>query len=424
MKQRMAPVVAMAAAGALTLAACSGGSSDDGQDMTIELWTAWTEGATTQVEGSAQIEQFEADTGYTVNQTNFTYDQLREKLIASAAGDNLPDAIWGLPEYVGEFNKLGILADLSDAWDSWEDKDLVSDSVKDAMTIDGAIIGFPYETTARAYLVHDSLLADASVEVPTTWQDVLEIGSSVEDATGSSAFGVAGAGVRAPQELLVYLAQYDLAIAQEQDGGGFRNTWQDNPDELAKATAVFEFYAALMSSGAANANSPTYGWEETDENFATALTATYVTGNWMAERESTNPDTMEDVSIHPIPYPADGQPATYIEAKPLMVMAGSDQLQGATELAMAFASQEWQQAAFADRSALSSVSTDSKWSQDFKVLLDTGITYPPVTLGTITQSMIDSLAMVLQEGQSAEETAIWLSDEINAALEDSGELAG
>lgn len=441
MNKRM-PVIAAMAAIPLILTACSSGggstnesasgsssASEEGSDAeggsggTIELWTSWTEGATTAEASLEMIAAFEEETGFTVNQTNFTYDMLREKIIASAAGGNLPDVIWGLPEYVGEFNKLGILADLTDAWDSWEDKDLVSDSVKGAMTIDGKVIGFPYETTTRAYLVHDDLMAEAGAEVPETWDDVLALGTSVQDATGSSAFGVAGTGVRAPQELLVYLAQQGLSIAEEQDGGGFLNTWLDDDADLAKAAATFDFYADLMSSGAASSSSPTYGWEETDENFATQLTATYVTGNWMSERESTNPDTMGDVSIHPIPYPADGVPATYLESKPMMVMATSEVLDGATQLAQAFAGTEWQQAAFADRSALSTVSTDSKWSQDFHALIDTGVTYPPVVLGSITQAMIDSLAMVLQEGKSGEEAATWLAGEINASLEESGDAA-
>lgn len=406
----------------LVLAGCSSGSGG-GDGKTIELWTSWTEGADTSVASLELIEKFEDETGYTVNQTNFTYDMLHEKLIASAGGGNLPDVVWGLPEYVGEFSKLGILADLTDAWDAWEDKDLVSDAVKQSMTAGGKVVGFPYETTARAYLVHDDLFAEAGVDVPETWDDVLAIGTTIQDATGASAYGVTGTGVREPQELLVYLAQYDVPIAVEQADGLYRNTWNDEPDTLAKAANAFQFYEDLLSSGAANPNSATYGWEETDENFATGLTASFVTGNWLAERESTNADTMGDISVHPIPYPADGHPATYIEAKPMFVMANSDALEGATELARAFASEEWQQAAFTDRSALSSVSTDSKWSKDFSALLDTGVTYPPISLGSVTQNMIDALAMVLQEGKSPEEAASWLGDAINDSLEQSGDLS-
>jgi multiple sugar transport system substrate-binding protein len=417
--------LALAAAVGVVVLAVSGCSASSGGDpKTIELWTSWSEGEATAKALDPLIQEWADDNGYTVNQTNFTYDQIHEKLIASAAGGNLPDVVWGLPEYVGEFSKLGILADVSDAWADWDDAGDVSDAVKNAMTVDGQVVGFPYETTARAYLVHDDLLAKAGVDVPETWDDVLAVGSKVQDATDSSFYGLTGAGVREPQELLVYLAQQGLTIAEEQDGGGFANTWNDNPDELAKAAKVFQFYEDLLGSGAVNENSATYGWEDTDENFATGLTASFVTGNWLAEREGTNPDTMGDVSVHPIPYPEDGQPATYLESKPIFTMAGSDSLEASTELAEQFASKEWQEAAFADRSSLSTVTTDSKWSKDFAALVDTGVTYPPISLGEVTQDMIDSVAMVLQEGDSPEDAAAWLSDSINDALETSGDAAG
>ena len=417
--------LALAAAVSVVVLAASGCSASSGGDpKTIELWTSWSEGEATAKTLDPLIQEWADEKGYTVNQTNFTYDQIHEKLIASAAGGNLPDVVWGLPEYVGEFSKLGILADVSDAWESWDDAGDVSDAVKNAMTVDGQVVGFPYETTARAYLVHDDLLEQANVEVPTTWDEVLAVGSKVQDATDSSFYGLTGAGVREPQELLVYLAQQGLVIAEEQDGGGYANTWNDNPDELAKAAKVFQFYSDLMESGAVNENSATYGWEDTDENFATGLTASFVTGNWLAEREGTNPDTMGDVSVHPIPYPEDGEPATYIESKPIFTMAGSDSLEASTELAQQFASTEWQEAAFADRSSLSTVSTDSKWSKDFAALLDSGVTYPPISLGEVTQDMIDAVAKVLQEGETPEEAAAWLSDAINEALETSGDAAG
>lgn len=418
MKKHLAFAASLSLA-ALALTGCSGSSGGDAN--TIELWTSWSEGEATSKALKPLIEKWADENGYVVNQSNFTYDQIHEKLIASAAGGNLPDVVWGLPEYVGEFSKLGILADLSSAWDSWDDGANVSDAVKSAMTVGDQVVGFPYEATARGYLVHDDLLDGA---VPTTWDEVLAEGAAGQGPDGNWFYGLTGTGVRAPQELVVYLAQQGLSIAEPNSDGSYSNTWNDDPAQLKKAAAVFQYYKDLVASGAASPNSPTYGWEETDDNFANALSTTFVTGNWMAERENTTPDTMGDVSIHPIPYPADGEPATYIESKPVFVMANSDSLEASTELAAQFASEEWQSAAFADRSALSTVTTDSKWSKDFTALLEHGVTYPPVSLGEVTQNMIDAIAMVLQDDSSPEDAAAWLSDAVNTSLENSGDAAG
>ena len=72
-------------------------SAKDG-GKTIELWTCWTEGADTEKASQEMIQKWEEETGNTVNQTNFTYDMLHEKILTAAAGGNVPDLIWGLPE--------------------------------------------------------------------------------------------------------------------------------------------------------------------------------------------------------------------------------------------------------------------------------------------------------------------------------------
>lgn len=392
------------------------------EGVTLEYWTCMTEGADTQKAMEEMVAAWEEATGNTVNMTNFTYDMLHEKILTAAAGGNVPDVIWGLPEYVGEFYNMGIVADLTSYYETWEEKDALSEAVIDAMTINGQIIGVPYEMTVRAYLVHTEDLEAAGIETPATWEDLLAQ-TDYYEKNGKYLTELACTGVRSPQELLVYLAQYGLEICSEQEDGKFRNTWAEDEEQLAKATKVFQFYKDLADTGIIDPSSINWGWEETDENFATGIVSTYVTGNWLAERESSNPDTMDDVAIAAIPYPSDGQQATYMECKPLFVMAGSENQDAAFELAAMIGGYECQAAAFADRSPRSDVSTDSKWSKDFSALSDTGIVFPPVTLGGINQAMIDSIAKVLQEGKTPEEAALWLCDAVNASLAENGELS-
>lgn len=392
------------------------------EGATLEYWTCMTEGADTQKAMLAKVEEWAAATGNTVNVTNFTYDMLHEKILTAAAGGNVPDVIWGLPEYVGEFYNMGIIADLTTYYETWEDKAALSDAVIDAMTINGQIVGVPYEMTVRAHLVHAEDIEAAGIEMPVTWEDLLAQTDYFEK-NGKYLTELACTGVRSPQELLVYLAQYGLEICSAQEDGKFKNTWADDADQLAKATKVFQFYRDLVDNGIVDPSSINWGWEETDENFATGIVSTYVTGNWLAERESSNPDTMDDVVVTAIPYPSDGQPATYMECKPLFIMEDSENKDAAFELAAMVAGKDLQTAAFADRSPRSDVSTDSKWSKDFSALSDAGIVFPPVTLGGINQAMIDSIAKVLQEGKTAEEAALWLCEAVNASLAENGELS-
>lgn len=413
-----------------SLTACGGGTKSDSNQSdssekggkTIELWTCWTEGADTQDGSLEQIEKWEKETGNKVNHTNFTYDMLHEKILTAAAGGNVPDLIWGLPEYVGEFYNMGIIEDLTERYESWADKDALSESVINAMTIDKKLVGVPYEMTVRAYLIHTDDFTEAGVEAPKTWEDTLAL-TDFKEKTGKYPTELACTGVRSAQELIVYLAQYGLEIATAQEDGKYKNTWNENKDELEKATKVFQYYQDLIDKGIVDPSAKNWGWEETDENFATGLAASYVSGNWLQERESSNPDTMGDITVSAIPYPSDGKQATYMECKPLFIMADAKNKEEAFDLATAVCSKEWQEAAFADRSPRSDVSTDTKWSKDFQALADTGVTFPPVTLSGVTQAMQDAIAKVLQEGKSAEEAASWLSDAVNSSLSDSGELS-
>ena len=97
----------------------------------------------------------------------------------------------------------------TDRFNEWEDKDVLSEAVVNTMTIDGKIVGIPYEMTVRAYLTHADDLAATGVETPETWEDLLAQ-TDYYDNNGKYLTEIAATGVRSAQELIVYLAQYDL----------------------------------------------------------------------------------------------------------------------------------------------------------------------------------------------------------------------
>ena len=63
---------------------------------------------------------------------------------------------------------------------------------------------------------------------------------------------------------------------------------------------------------------------------------------------------------------------------------------------------------YSSASPRSDVTVPGKWTEDFQALSDNGVAFPPVTLGSISQAMIDSIAKVLQEGMTPQAAAEWL----------------
>lgn len=411
---------------ALSLAACGSSANDGGStsadgSVTLEVWSSNL--SDSQRESVKElVAQYEAETGNKVNYTEFSYDMLHDKILSAAAGGNTPDVAWGLPEWIGEFHNMGILEDLSDRYANWEDASVLSDAVMKGMSIGDEIIGVPYEMTVRAYLCHENIMNEGGAEVPATWDDVLAM-TDFEEKTGTYPYALACTGVRAPQEMIVYLAQKGLEICSLQDDGKYKNTWKDNPDQLESAAEVFQFYKDCIDSGVVDPNSKSFGYEETDDNFVNGFSASYVTGNWLQEKEDANPEVMSDVTVEPIPVPEGGTSATYMELKPLFLFNTSKNNDAAFDFATYVCGKEWQQAVYSSASPRSDVTVPGKWTEDFQALADNGVAFPPVTLGSISQAMIDSIAKVLQEGMEPKAAAEWLSDAVNSSLEDSGELS-
>lgn len=118
-----------------------------------------------------------------------------------------------------------------------------------------------------------------------------------------------------------------------------------------------------------------------------------------------------------------GTPATYMELKPLFLFNTSKNNDAAFDFATYVCGKEWQQGVYSSASPRSDVTVPGKWTEDFQALSDNGVAFPPVTLGSISQAMIDSIAKVLQEGMTPQAAAEWLADAVNTSLKESGELS-
>ena len=250
-----AAVIAQTFTGTMTVMA-----EDEGSVQSLEVWYDGSEAVNDAM--VSFFENYESVSGIKLTYTRMDLDSIHDKVIAAAAAGNTPDLVFGLPEWISEFNAMGITTDLNSYVESWEDKDQFYENVMETMMVDGKYVALPWSSAVRALLVHDSMNETAGAEVPATWEDVLSL-DGYREATGAYPYGLTCTTARAPQELLVYLAQYGLEICSPSENGGYRNTWQENEDELDKATKVFQFYKDLVAKGLVDPSSPTYGWEET-----------------------------------------------------------------------------------------------------------------------------------------------------------------
>ena len=353
---------------------------------------------------------------------NITYDALHDKLLTALAGGDAPDLSWGLPEWLGELSRMGALRDMTEEAKRWPDEKAIYPNVIDALTIDGHLLAMPHYLGIRALLVHEDMLKAAGVAAPPkTWDELIADAQAIKQKTGKFGFGIAGTGVRSPQELIMYLAQNGLSLAERQGDGKYKNTWADDKAKLAKATEVFAFYKALIDKGVINPDGASWGWEEEDTNFSLGQYAMVIDGAWMESREKQNPEPMKDVKISAPPYKE--KPATFFEINPFYVYKAGKHPKETWDFVTFMNGKEFQEAVHPSNSPRSDVTTDSKWGQGFTALAPTGVVFPPVPLGAVTRDMIESLGRTLLKNEEPEAVAKWLAASINKDLKQSGELS-
>lgn len=410
-----------AAALLLAVAGCLTSLAAQAAPVTLNFWAAWDPTKSDGIEGARQIKLFEqSHPDIKVKTQIIAFDALHDKLVTSVVGGDAPDISWGLVEWLGELNRMRALPDLTKQMDQSSVKSALYPNALAALTINGKLRAVPNYIGLRALLVHKDMLKKAGIAAPPkTWNELLADGPKIKAATGKRAFGIAGTGVRAPQELVMFLAQNGVKIAESTKDGKYRNMWGSNPAELKKAAAVFAFYQKLQATGAIDPAASGWGYEQEDSEFAQGRYAMVIDGSWMSERVAQNPQAMADVGIYPPPY--NTTPATFFEVNPFYIFKGKHE-KAAWEFAQFMLGTQYQSAVDEDRSPRQDVKGQGIWGQNFTSLTPIGIVFPPVPLGSITQSMEEAVGRVLLRHEKPEAVATWLGRAVNKALRHAGEL--
>lgn len=191
---RRAPAgIAVAAATALALTACSGGGGssasfadelDPEEEVTLSLaWWGDDDRAAKYEEAVALFEEQYPTIDVETNWNSF--DDYWPARNTEAASGSLPDVIQMDLSYLRQYGGTGQLADLSDAFDVNLDVSGFDEQLLTAGAIDGAQYGIPTSTNTLALFYNADVLAEVGVEPPAdgyTWDDYAAFVEEVSDA--------------------------------------------------------------------------------------------------------------------------------------------------------------------------------------------------------------------------------------------------
>ncbi|MFE5340049.1 ABC transporter substrate-binding protein [Isoptericola sp. NPDC056578] len=194
-RRRGVALVALTAAGALALTACSGDSGalpsdeDGGGDGNVEIRFAWW-GSDDRHKTTQQIIDLfeEKNPGITVVPDYTDWDGYWDKLATATAGGDTPDVITQEERYLSDYASRGVIGELSGVDTSEIPEDILSTG-----EVDGKLVGIPTGVNAYAMVADPQIFADAGVEMPDdttwTWDEYVDIAGQVAKGAGDGVWG-------------------------------------------------------------------------------------------------------------------------------------------------------------------------------------------------------------------------------------------
>ncbi|GAB6939838.1 ABC transporter substrate-binding protein [Isoptericola variabilis] len=195
LRRRGVALVALTAAGALALTACSGDSgampSDDdgGGDGNVEIRFAWW-GSDDRHKTTQQIIDLfeEKNPGITVVPDYTDWDGYWDKLATATAGGDTPDVITQEERYLSDYASRGVIGEMSGV-----DTSEIPEDVLSTGEVDGKLVGIPTGVNAYAMVADPQIFADGGVEMPDdkswTWDEYVDIAGKIAKGAGDGVWG-------------------------------------------------------------------------------------------------------------------------------------------------------------------------------------------------------------------------------------------
>jgi len=395
--------------------------------VSLEVWNDFN--PATSIDARALVEAYREyerlNPGVKINHNTMTYADLRQKAVVANQAGTGPDVLHMLGEWVAEFSALGIIEDITDLVENWEDKDQFPASTWAVATSQGRIYGIPSIASTRALVYRNDLFEEVGIaEPPVTWSDLRDVAKKLAvDRDGDGRADVAGFAfcsstdaVRGPQEFLVLLWSTGAELAVQTDGKWVPGFTVDQ---------VRDVYQLLYDMMHVDKSVPEYirGWEynDLDQAFEVGTVAMCQNGAWMANR-ATRSATGEHWRTAAVPYQK--VPATYMEVKVEAIGAHSANKAEAWNLLSYLMSKD-QMYSFtkydnlpsrSDVMALPYYQENEIWCKTFLELVPHGKVIPSIPLSQVFLSSMEYLQAVLYKLATPEQAAQGFYDDTAAYL--------
>ncbi len=407
---------------AASLAGCLGGGSDQ-----LTFW--WVEGDsdTHQPVNDWLTETVESETDRELEITGYAYSDLRQNVL-TGGNQGTPDVIEGVIEHPGDYVGADIIEPLTDRTDEVPHFDGFLESALDAFRFQDELWALPYTGNGRALVYNKDVLAEYGYEdgPPSDIDEFMELAGTInEDHDDMNGFHLTTerGEVRVTQEFLSYVYQHTDGPLYEWDG----DEWALQADSSTFEPILDDIYYRLFHGDQPTASTDyrSAGWETNDVGYTEGDHAMIHCGPWIdVFRDTDQQEAMldENTAVSLLPTHSDATDATYMEVKPLMLNAHSDDLESGMAVASALSSPEGlEQLAEVDAGAVATPvhedvesTIDNEDYMTFTDAFENGVAPAPIAWGSIREAIYDAIDNVIFDEETPGEAA----DELAQTLEE------
>lgn len=357
------------------------------------------------------------------------YKDQRDKFLRQAKSAT-PDVIEGLLEDTAVYVQKGLIEPLDSYFKSWNENGQFIESTLAPLRINGKLYGLPYNTNARAMVYRKDIFEKYNLSIPQTWDELIRTARQITELTGNKTHGffvcTEVGDPRAAQEFISWYYQVSKRKNLFDVSNG-KITFNGTVDQFEK---ILTLYDELFKGGKFPACDPNVrgtGWPVEDPGYVAGKWAMAPMGPWLWGRRTESAvakDILENkTGITRLPYSGDGVAATYLEVKPIMMNAYSNDKQGAWKLIQFIVSKEKMANWLVDSGGIPARKDSTEmdvfekagiqwWMKGFAAELPISVTMAPINWGPVSEANLRAVNFVIYDKKSPREAAQWLYDRI------------
>ncbi len=261
-----------------------------------------------------------------VERQEFPWAQYTGEILSTGiATGEAPDVFFISPGDWRRYAESGLALPLNDYIPDYLREDILP-AAWDAVTLDGNIYSIPFEMEPVVLWYNKTMLAEAGLEVPTTWD---ELTAAAQTLTTPDRYGILIPTNPDYYQNFVFYPSLWMAGAEVMNED-FTAAAVNTPE----AARALDLWGSLVQNGYAAPTST--GNDPTDERFPTGQGAMFMSGYWVyGWIEANYPEFLEHLAVAPIPAPDEGDALhTVYGGWTAMVYSGTEHPQEAAEFAI------------------------------------------------------------------------------------------